>query len=551
MLSDDELMQSAGGVYDTIKLLVNKADEDAATADEDGDDAKVGQISRYKQYLERYRKSQVIRDRTESIDKVFGATLSGLTSEGSIEIIHTSTADYMIWIKSEKIAFNNQPALSPEETGVPAIRRLLFNLPSSQNFKDYTNHIENTVPAFVEKLNRVVTQSDRDAGFATIADDFDDLRSRFLGDMVKQLKWCFNNYSIISVNKIKKDTKAYKIAVKSKVQNSWLVLKCGAFTRVLKSRGTVPQGTSKAKGLEKTVNWNAELAAIFTPGLNNWYATHTEQVRLLRAALPPSLDRLYLEAISMMNKSQANLITVEKAKLKFDPLRIRMKSKLMAMMDEMATEEKRLLNRATLKDERENNMVAALTDSIFDDVCACAPALKATLPGKSKRYVTPIFKFKKDCLEKHFLHEEAHFVDRFIKLFQEQLEEKMEKLIDKHFGKLTAMFEEYTKLLREHTPIDFTVDPRGLAIRTELEKHIAYIEGKSEALKDILPIDLTQEDESMLASEDSFDESNSVQDLAYFIEMASKRKRGKREASTSKTRREPEPKVKRIKYEPA
>jgi hypothetical protein len=251
-----------------------------------------------------------------------------------------------------------------------------------------------------------------------------------------------------------------------------------------------------------------------------------------------------------MNKSQANLITVEKAKLKWKPLQHRMQSKLMAMMDEMAIEEKRLLNQATLKDERENNIIAAITDDIFDDVCVSAPDLKPTAPGKPKRYVTGILKYKKERLELHFLDEEAHFVDRLIKLFQTQLEEKMCGLIDLHFTKMNAMFDNFSKLMRDHAPVDFSVDPRGEAIRVELEKHIPYIEEKTLALHDLLPVDLSQDQESMLASEDSFDDSNGQsQDLGYFIEKVSKKKRAIGDGSPNTNRREAEPKVKRIKYE--
>ncbi|KAH7067835.1 hypothetical protein FB567DRAFT_585403 [Paraphoma chrysanthemicola] len=542
----------SGEVYDSIKELLERTDQDAITADEEGNDAKVGQITRYRQYLERYRKSRMIKDRASIISDKFGATLKGLTMEGAVEIIHTSTADYMIWIKSEKTPFSNQPALFPNETGVPAIRKFLYNLPASQNFKSYVNHINLTVPAFVDKTKRVVSQSDRDAGFLTIADDFDDLRSRFLRDMVKSIKWFYIGYSKNSVSKIRKDVKSYKEAVKNKVQNKWLQLKSPAFTRILKGRGTVLQGTSKAKGLENTVNWNAELATIFRPGFQNWYETHSEHLKLLRAALPLQLDRLYLNTVSLMNNSRANLITVEKAKIKWRPLRLRMTSKLMAMMDEMASEEKRLLNRATLKDERENNIIAALTDDIFDDVWVTMPPTKSTPAGKRPRYVTPVFRFRKDRLETHFLHEKAHFVDRLIKLFQEQLEEKMHGLIDKHFAKIIAMFDEFSKLLRDHAPVDFSVDRRGEAIRAELEHHIPYLESKAEALRNLLPIDLTEEDESLLVDDDNIDEANGqVPDLEYYIDKVSKRKRGDGKSFTASVKRETEPKPKRIKLETA
>jgi hypothetical protein len=201
-----------------MNQLMTRADEDATAADEEGEDVKVAQINRYKLYLQRFKKAQMVKDRAAEISDKLGATLEGLSSDGAVDIIHTSTSDYMNWIKSDRIPFSNQPALSPEETGVPTIRKFLFNLPASQNFRDYNSHIDIAVPAFVDKLKRVVTQSDRDAGFRTIADDFDDLRGRFLRDMVVTLEWYYEGYVKLSVKKIKRDASAYKTSVETRIK---------------------------------------------------------------------------------------------------------------------------------------------------------------------------------------------------------------------------------------------------------------------------------------------------------------------------------------------
>lgn len=516
---------------------MQKADEDAATAEEEGEEMKVLPLTRYKQYLQRCKKLQYIQERMENISDKLGAELRGLSPLEPVEILHTSTADYMTWIKSEKIPFDRQPALSPEETGVPTIRRFLFNLPASQNLRLYTHHINDVVPAFVEKLNRVVTQSDRDAGFRTIADEFDSLYNKFLGDMLKQVHWVRECYSKASVDKMKKDTAAYKKALKERIEKRWLTLRSPAFTRILKSRGTVPEGTSKAKGLEKTVNWNLEIANIMRPGFQKWHAMHTERLQNLKAAIPLQLDRLYLGTSALMNNSAANLITVEKAKIKWKPYRQLMKSKILAMMEELLVEEKKLLNRATLADERENNLITFLTDSIYDDVFASTPELKPTAPGKPKRYVTPILRFRKDRLEKHFLTTDDHFIDELVNTFQDQLDEKMTSLVDKHFIKLNVMFDGFSKLLREHAPIDYEVSPMGVHMREQLEKQISYIEGKSKTLRTLLPASIKDEDEAGGSLDDCVDDAgDQVHDLEYFLNQIAmqKRKRGETLGSASK-----------------
>lgn len=544
------MTQCKGVLYDEIKSLIQQAETDAATAEEEGEDAKATQIGRYKLYLEHCLKTRMIEERAKDISTKFENLLRGRSND-QVEVIHTSTADYMLWIKNDKILFKDQPALDPEGTGVPAVRRFLYNLPAPQGMLDYSFHINTAVPAFIDKLKRVVTQSDRDAGFRTIADDFDNLRTRFLHDMFELIKWHYLVYSKKSISKIKKDASAYKTQVENKLVKNWLLLKSPAFTRLVRNRGTVLRGVSRAKGLENGVNWNAELASILEPGFLKWHALHTEQLHNLKCALPMGMVRLYEDTVKLMNESAANLVTVEKAKNKWKPYSHRMQSKLTAMMDEMLTEEKRLLHRATLKDERENNVISSITDSIYDDVFNSSPALKATPPGKPKRYVTPKLKFQKALLEKHFLDSNAHFVDKVIAAFQTQLEDKMTNLVDKHSAKLSAMLNEFSTLLREHAPVDYTIDSLGESIREELEKRIPEIEHKAKELQGLLPKMIKSEDDDMAAAMDNVSERCDAKDydLTYFLELVKKRKHTGGQASMMRDERDAEFHAKRVKLE--
>lgn len=232
----------------------------------------------------------MIKDRAKDIDKGLGETFSEFCHDGKVQIIHTSTADYMNWIKSENIHFDRQPALSPEETGVPVIRRFLYDLPANNNLRDYTYHIKTVVPGFVEKLKRIITQADRNIGFVTIADNFDHLRDRFMRDLVTQIKWHYLEYLKLSISKVRKDAKLYREGVNRKIHERWLLFKCASLNRILKGRGTVPKGVSKAQGLQAGVNWNQDLANIMRPGFQRWFAIHDEHLKLLKDALPPTMD---------------------------------------------------------------------------------------------------------------------------------------------------------------------------------------------------------------------------------------------------------------------
>lgn len=537
VISDNELAQCRGTVHDKINLLMQGADRDINIAEEQGEDSKMFPLTRYKTYLQRCKKLQMIQDRSQEISQKLGNSLQGPSPGEFVETFHTSTADYMKWIVSDKISFERQPALSPEETGVPKIRRFLFNLPASQNLRDHANHIDVVLPAFVDKLKRIVTQSDRDAGFQTIANDVDDLRRSHLGGVVKMLKMHYLSCLKTSVLKIKKDEAIYKDLVKCRVNNEWLELKGPALARLLKNRGHVAKGTSKARGLEDTVNWNVELAEILKPGFQKWFASHTQSLQSLRSAICRYLNHFNSKAVELINGSAANLVTVEKAKSKFAPLKLSMRSKVIAMEQQMLSEEKRLFHRVTLEDERENNLISAITDKIYDDVFMNIPEIKLTRSGQS-RYVTPIIKFRKNRLAAQLLDAEDHFFDKVISLFSTQLEENMNGIIDEFFHNLNTLFDDFCKLLHEHAPIDYPITARGEAIRSELEKEIPYIEEIAEKLCGLLPLRSKEGDESSaLAADILDDDSGQFHDLAYFLEEVKKRKQSAREPSRGVTKR--------------
>lgn len=529
---------------------MEQADKDAELAEEESDDAKASQINNYRTYLERHRKCLVIQDRAKHISHKLGTTLEGLSRDGTVEIFHASTSDYMNWIKSSKLSFSKQPAVQAEDTGVPLIRKYLYSLPASQNLKCYEQHIHVCVTAFVDKLKRTVVQSDRDSGFKTIADDFDSLCARLFPELLESAHRNYTRFSQTVMRKVRADTTSYKNSVKAKVQKQWSNMTWFALSKIFKGRGTVIKGTSKAKGLENTINWNEELASITKPGFQLWFERHQEYLELMKEALPLQMEKFFRKVVASINQSQANLITVEKAKLKWKSHQLLALTKLKVMMDEMMAEQHRFFLRITLKDDRENNLIAVLTDPIFEDVLNSTPELKDTPPGKPKRYVTPVTRFRKENLHKHFLNEKSHFVDRLIQLFQDQVEEKMVALLEKHFNRIRVFFKEFSNNMREHAPVDFSIDARGEIIREKLAEKVSYIEAKAEKLRELLPVDPSQDDDSSSMSDfDSEDVAGPVKELQYYMDQVTNQKKKNNSHLRSMGRRDAEPRAKRIKTE--
>jgi hypothetical protein len=100
------------------------------------------------------------------------------------------------------------------------------------------------------------------------------------------------------------------------------------------------------------------------------------------------------------------------------------------------------------------------------------------------------------------------------------------------------MFNEFSKLLRDHAPVDYSINPMGESVREELEKQIVYIEGMAETLRDLLPKAPKEEDESAAHLDEYLEDSgDQVQDLNYFLEKVSKPKRTAGDAPKGVTKR--------------
>lgn len=522
--------------------------------DNDDDDDEVNAkerrlLGQYRIYLERTRKQRKILQRADNISAELTSKLRSRSTNDMPQIFHASASEYMDWIRKPKLTFANQPSLSPDMTGIPAIREFLFSLPAQQSLRDYERHINVTISAFIEKINKTVAENERDGGFRTIADDFDAHRRGYMTRLLSEAKSAFQRCSDDSIKRIEKDIPNFKEQLEEKMTAEWFILKAAAFTRIVKCRGVVPKGASRAKGLENGCHWNKELADLLAPGFNKWYNTHTACMATMKPALSQSLHQLHVKISRMINDSSANMVTIEKAKKKWEPLRTRLQAKLMVLMDDVSKLEKLMLESATMEFGQERTLISYMTDDLYTEVFEAVPEEKPPLPAKpgkkkpAKRYVMPKIKFQKKRMEDLFLNPDAHFIDQVLKRFQLGFNDAMRTLLEEHFVSIDKILENLSASLRAEAPIDYRITKEGEAIRAELAQHIPMFEEKAMELRRKLPQIVKPEDEMALTlvNSDTFD-GDDEDNLAIFYDKMAKTKR-----------KDPEPTVrrpKRIKTEP-
>ncbi|CAO2651542.1 Nn.00g041120.m01.CDS01 [Neocucurbitaria sp. VM-36] len=492
-LDANQLMQYTGEPYDTIKLFMKETDHAEEQASEDDDMEhmiKREQLRKYKAYLVRTLKQHKVAERAEAISRAINTKLEGRRKTEAPPLCHSSAFEYMNWTTKPKINISNQPALSPEETGIPQLRRKLKSLPAAQNLKDYDYHIHIGIQALIDKARRTVKQQDRDDGFRTIADAIELLGKDFLTRLLVQLQTSFRNISGMSIGKLGPDLSAFKSRVGLKVENDWFKLRFFTFNRILKGRGIVAKGVSKAKGLEQGRNLNQELSEILAPGFNRWHNAHTTFMEPMEDALRIAVDQLHTKTMTTIDKSTANIVTIDKAKAKWGPYRDKIQAKMMILMTEVAQTEKRALDWATMQFRQHSNLVGSITDDWYDDILKAAPELKPSVAeGKQKKqYMKPgKFQYQKDRMASYFLSSQEPFADRALKHFQAQFDQDMKELLDKHFADVTKQLEDFASYLRGMAPLDYVMTTEGVALREDLEELIPQLEEKARSLQKLVP----------------------------------------------------------------
>jgi hypothetical protein len=493
-LTDNQLEQCSGSVYDHIKQDILKVEDQIQEAEEnDGSPEQADLLNRYVTYLKRYMKSYKITERAKEISDTMITTKSRVWPTGEApEMFHISAASYMNWIKKEKILFSHQPALSPSQTGIPGIRRLLYDLPAQQNFEDIASHVNISVPTFIEKLKRAATHSDRDAGFRTLADEFDScVRRDGIFNLSTQVRKFFFNRSKDSIRRLSKDAVAYKAQVEVIIKGSWLCLRPASLNRALKMRGTVPKGTSKAAGLDAGCNWNLELANLLAPGIRGWAEEHSSSMKNMHKCFAQAIIDIYNKTMESLEKSAANLLIVDKARNRWRPYKNKLLVKVNTLMEQIAKNERRIQLWATMEALPENSLISSVTDGIFDAIFESKVPLKESTSKKASsskpRPIMSLVQHRKSEIRRLMLEEDNHIVDNLIKTFKTTFDSRIETFVSEFFTDVEEILENYSNWLREQAPINYPITPVGHAIRESLQQLIPTLEEKTRELKGLMP----------------------------------------------------------------
>ncbi|KAF2277958.1 uncharacterized protein EI97DRAFT_488099 [Westerdykella ornata] len=471
--SDDMVISSVRAAItnhgiDNVKLVATKIDWNEA--EENGDTLQSDVFSKYKTYLERKRKQRKIAERASHVSKELALKLNGRNPGEVLQTFHVSAADYMTWLKSDKLMFMDQPALSPVETGIPSLRQYLFSLPADRNLQDYTAHLFHEVPNIVSKIKRVVNSSERNTGYRDIANDFGRLRAVLVPQLLDYIKEEFQKQTAKSMVKMHAESRHYINKV-DKVIGSWLILKGPTLNRILKSSGTIPPGVSKAKGLEKGCNWNEDLAPLQSSG----------------DLLIKAIEFVHQKLREKMEKPTCGVSTTEEAKRQYKPYELSIRVKALSCVKEIKTKLEYIRRRATMEDGRQTNFMSSVTEPLFDQVFKAFPQITGWTTRNRPKYAEPRIGFQRKKIHALFLDPKKHFVDRVLKGFEHYVNTLISDILSRYIERIDKDLEEYSKMLSELAPVEYEITPIGSEIRHRLGELLPQLEDMVGKLQQMLP----------------------------------------------------------------
>ncbi|KAF2015535.1 hypothetical protein BU24DRAFT_480282 [Aaosphaeria arxii CBS 175.79] len=516
-LQDNELDTCEGEDFNYVNSQVQWAAAMRIEALDDGDDEQDRLLTNYSAYLNLQRKAMKHAQRRASINLKFNGKFEDIIGTDDVRIFHISATEYLKWITRPKYPYAQQPELSPEDTGVPALRKYLFDLPAASNLRDWRYQVFNELDSFLEKIDRVVNEKDRSEGFKTLAADFAAYRTKFRAKMQKGI----GSYLETSLENLMSDPIAnstFRDEINNLVQSQWLKYPYGAFNRVLRDGGCVTKGMSQAQSLVDGVDWNKDLPDEFTTILNFWRQGQREMNGELRAALTHFYRQFHAETQHALQHANSDLTAISIAKARWLSYKKKLLSSIELFIKELQSLQSRLYKGVLMIDGRKNTLVPILTTPLFAKIYRSLPATRPKSTPKKRLYVEPKTRFQKKCLLNEFCNPVNHIFDQVMRSFQKSAKIRFDSIFEGNIQFADAILANFQQKLQDLVPVPYEVTHRGQSIRDSLQDMLPDLRTKAAALQGMVPVEILD----MSNTDDDSDLSTHLlgQDLSYFIDKA-------------------------------
>lgn len=195
-----------------------------------------------------------------------------------IKVFSVSASTYINWLKVRQ---RERPILTPEMTGIPALRQFLLGLSADDNYKSYKEHVRVKLTMFLEKIRRISYNEKKDDAYVIIRPRFQQLLSR----LRNTLEVAFDEFIQERVNKVweggvaKEQRQTSLLRIVSEWGNgvAW-----NTYSKVAREKGIVARTQAKKYVQPEkrygSINWNEELSVDILPDIGSWKRRMTHAV---------------------------------------------------------------------------------------------------------------------------------------------------------------------------------------------------------------------------------------------------------------------------------
>jgi hypothetical protein len=196
------------------------------------------------------------------IEREIGLVKTQLGEKGITEVFPVAAMVYSTWKNRSR---RDDPVLTAEQSGIPALRRFLFVLPAKRNYTDYYEHVFETLPAFRTKAGCVAEKHVEDKTYGEMRHNFKQTVP-ILEQELHELS-AAQIETLIAKPWLPSERKDIYNAIRDLIWRDWIQARIhfGGFAKMIRERGIPMNGKYAGHNL------NADLVATMVPYIEAWY----------------------------------------------------------------------------------------------------------------------------------------------------------------------------------------------------------------------------------------------------------------------------------------
>jgi hypothetical protein len=212
-----------------------------------------------------------------------------------VDVLLVSARQYSLCM--DTVQDEELPKITPEATGIPALRRYLLSLPAQTNYRTLKRHVFDTLPDIAKQIDRILTKFDEDVVYAAMRKD--------LVEQLPELREALGNLSHDEPqSRVVRpwDRITHEVGIQKHLDSFTCRLRHGivyysTLLKMLKENGIPVNGVALGRNL------NEEILGAFRRFIDIWQQNTSNEIDRLAAALNAPVQNLLVRLQAHLNNN--------------------------------------------------------------------------------------------------------------------------------------------------------------------------------------------------------------------------------------------------------